>query len=156
MGTSLTSICLIALALGAYALSPSTVNSSTALRLVIALLLVTGAIAFALRSVLRSPYPILRAVEMLTAVVSVSIVGFASVYLVMSTADGNAFSEPLGHTAALYFAMTTATTIGFGDITPKTNSARTIVMVQMATNVLVIGVAARAMLRAAKHRSHAN
>ena len=156
MRTSLTSICLVTLVLGAYALSPSTVNSSTALRLVIALLLVSGAIAIALRSVLRSPYPILRAAEMLTAVVSVLIVGFASVYLVMSTADGEAFSEPLGHTAALYFAITTATTIGFGDITPKTNSARMVVMLQMAVNVLVIGVAARAMMGAAKQRAYAN
>jgi hypothetical protein len=36
--------------------------------------------------------------------------------------------------------MTTLTTIGFGDIVPVSSSARVIVMIQMAVNVVVVGV----------------
>ena len=84
--------------------------------------------------------------------VALAVVTFASVYLLMSTRDASAFSEPLGRVDALYFSLTTATTVGFGDISARSSQARVVVMLHMVVNVVVIGVAARVLLSAAQRR----
>jgi hypothetical protein len=48
--------------------------------------------------------------------------------------------------------MTTATTIGYGDISPRTEAARVVVMIQMVTNVAVIGAAARLLAHTVRQR----
>jgi voltage-gated potassium channel len=58
-------------------------------------------------------------------------------------------------TDALYFAMTTLTTVGFGDISAQGQLARQLVLVQLLFNIVVIATAARTMSRALSHRSHA-
>ena len=90
--------------------------------------------------------------QALATVVGFALVTFASVYLLMSIDQEQAFSEPLGRTDALYFSITTATTVGYGDISAKTEAARIVVMIQMVINVVVIGIAARAMLQVARNR----
>ena len=54
---------------------------------------------------------------------------------------------------SFYFAVVTATTVGFGDISAKSEPARIAVMAQMVTNVVVLGVAARVLVHAARRRS---
>lgn len=44
---------------------------------------------------------------------------------VLSNASAVTFSEQLDHTRALYLAITVFSTVGFGDITSKTDLART-------------------------------
>jgi hypothetical protein len=51
--------------------------------------------------------------------------------------------------------MMTGTTVGFGDISPSTDTARVLVMFQMLTNDVVIGLGARLMLSAAQKRVQA-
>lgn len=92
------------------------------------------------RGVLASETPTLRGIEALVVSVLMVLVTFASLYLAMSGRDAGAFDEPLDHIAALYFTLTTLTTIGFGDIAPVSSSARVVVMVQMVVNVIVVGV----------------
>lgn len=144
----------MALALIAYAVSPDELIASgdVALRVTVSLLLLGAIIVLALRSVWRSEYPVLRAVETLTAIVAVVVVMFASTYVLTPGSNEDAFSEPLDRVGALYFSLTTATTVGFGDISPVSHTARIIVMIQMLTNVVVIGFVARLLIGAAKRR----
>ena len=59
------------------------------------------------------------------------------------------FSEQLDHTRALYFAITVFSTVGFGDITPKTDLARIIVSIQMLLDMVIIGAVVCLLLNAA-------
>ncbi len=49
----------------------------------------------------------------------------------MSANDPATFSEPLTKSGSLYFTVTVFSTVGFGDITPVTDTARLIVSVQI-------------------------
>jgi hypothetical protein len=56
---------------------------------------------------------------------------FAIVYVSMAHANPVSFSEQLSRTAGLYFTITVLSTVGFGDITARTDAARLIVSLQM-------------------------
>jgi Ion channel len=58
---------------------------------------------------------------------------FASAYITMANANPANFStHPLTRTDALYFTVTVFTTVGFGDITAASQSARLVVARQQA------------------------
>ena len=122
-------------------------------RIVIVIVSLVVVTTFAIRYVVLSKYPVLTVFQALAAVVGFALVAFASVYLLMSIDHEHAFSEPLSRTDALYFSLTTATTIGYGDISAKTEVARIVVMIQMVINVVVIGVAARVLVHTARKRA---
>ena len=56
---------------------------------------------------------------------------FASTYVVMATLSAANFGGDLTHTDGLYFTVTVLSTVGFGDITAKTEAARLVVTGQM-------------------------
>jgi len=116
--------------------------------LVCGLLLFIGLVAFQVRSILRSPFPGLRAVEALAISVPLFMLLFASVYVVMADLSTSSFGEHLTHTDGLYFAVTVFSTVGFGDITAKSQVARVVVMVQMIADLLVLGLGIRIVLGA--------
>jgi voltage-gated potassium channel len=101
-----------------------------------------------IRGILRAPYPALRAITGFGVALPLLVLVFAATYLTMSAADPSAFSERLSHTDALYFAVTILSTVGFGDITPATAGARVVVMVQMVSGLLVLGLLARVVIGA--------
>lgn len=129
------------------------VGATVAVRVVLALALLVVVSITAVSSVLKDPYPVLRAFRALAVVVALAIVSFASIYLLVSSNDPAAFSELLGSTDALYFSLTTTTTVGYGDISAKSEAARIVVMIQMVANVLVVGVTARVLFHAARQRA---
>ena len=125
-------------------------DGSAALLLALGLLAFAGIVTWQVRAVLRSPYPGLRAIEALAFAIPLFLLVFAVAYVLMAEADAGAFSEPLSRTDALYFALTVFSTVGFGDITPRTDPARVVTMVQMLGDLLVVGLVLRLMVGAVK------
>jgi hypothetical protein len=93
--------------------------------------------------VVHSARPRLKAVEALAATVVLHLVVFAGVYYLLARDTPSSFSEPLTRTDALYFALATFTTVGYGDVTARSETGRVVVMCQMVCGLLILGVAAR-------------
>lgn len=107
-------------------------------------------IVLQVRSILRARHPGMRAIEALGAAVPLFVLVFASTYLLLASSAPRAFSEPLNHADALYFTMTVFSTVGFGDIAPRSDAARLLVTAQMAGNLVVFGALARVLVSAVR------
>jgi voltage-gated potassium channel len=116
--------------------------------LVIGLVALIGLVAFQVRSIIASPYPGLRALEALATSVPLFLLLFASTYVVMATLSASSFSQPMTRTNALYFTVTVFATVGFGDITARTEAARLVVTGQMITDLIILGLGARVIVGA--------
>ena len=116
--------------------------------LVIGLVVLTGLIACQVRMIIRSPFPGLRAIEALATSLSLVLVLFAGTYVTMAAHSASNFGEHLTHTDALYFTVTVFSTVGFGDITAKTEAARLVVTGQMITNLVIVGIGIKIILGA--------
>jgi voltage-gated potassium channel len=125
-------------------------DTSAIVLLVVGLLVFAVLIAWQVRAILRSTYPALRAIEALAAAIPLFLLLFASTYLMMANAQAQAFTEPLSKTNALYFTVTVFATVGFGDITPKTEAARVATMVQMIADLVVVGLVVRVIVGAVR------
>lgn len=147
-----------ALLLLAYYLAPFTRDSrdDLVMRLCIAVGILAVAVVLSAKSILDSDFPVMRAVDGVVTLILFMAVMFASSYLMISTANPDAFSRPLGHTSALYFTITTSTTIGYGDISPLTEPSQIVVMIHMVVSVLLVVIAARLLLQTAKRRVEAS
>ncbi|GGT28031.1 potassium channel family protein [Streptomyces chromofuscus] len=113
--------------------------------LVCGLLAVMVVFAWEVRMISRSPYPRLKAVEALAATVPLFLLLFASTYYLVGRSFPGTFSEPLTRTDALYFALTTFSTVGYGDITARSQAGRVLTMLQMAGGLLLVSVAVRVL-----------
>jgi hypothetical protein len=116
-------------------------------------LLLVGVVVFRrTRLILAADFPGLRAVEGLAVTFPLFLLVFAALYLALSQATPATFSQELDHTKALYFAITVFSTVGFGDITPTTDTARIVVSIQMVLDLVLIGLVVRLFVNAAKSR----
>ena len=93
-----------------------------------------------LNRIKKAVYPTLQSAEALILVAAMFLAVYAAIYVVISQQDPAAFTEPLTHFSAYYFALTVLATVGFGDITPVTDGARLVAMTQMAVDIAFIGV----------------
>jgi voltage-gated potassium channel len=109
-----------------------------------------GLVWFQIVRIIDSPLPQLRAAEALATVVLVVIVGFALLYVAMSTSDPSGFSEPMTKVNGLYFTVTVLATVGFGDITAASDGARLVVTVQMLIDLLIVGVLVKIIIGASR------
>ena len=116
--------------------------------LVAGLVALIALVGFQARGIIRSRFPAVRAVEALAISLPLFLLLFASTYLVMATASASNFSQPLTHTDSLYFTVTVFGTVGFGDIVATTETARLVVMGQIAADLVIIGIGARIILGA--------
>ena len=118
--------------------------------LVIGLVVLIGLVVFQVRSIVVSRFPGLRGVEALATSIPLFLLLFASTYVVMDTISASNFSEPVTRTDALYFTVTVFSTVGFGDITAKTEAARLVVTGQMIADLVVIGLGLKVIVGAVK------
>ena len=113
--------------------------------LVVGLVILAVVTALQLRVTSRSARPALQAVQALATTIPLFLLLFASAYVIMAGASPVNFNtHPLTRTDALYFTVTVFSTVGFGDITAASQSARLVVTVQMLLDLLALGLVVRA------------
>jgi voltage-gated potassium channel len=120
--------------------------------LAIGLAALIGLVVFQVRWILASPFPVIRAVEALATCIPLFLLLFASTYFVLERLSAGNFSEPLTRSDSLYFTVTVFSTVGFGDITPKTELARLLVTGQMVVDVIIAGLAIKVIAGAVRTR----
>jgi voltage-gated potassium channel len=98
--------------------------------------------------IIRSPFPGLRAIESLAVSVPLFLLLFAATYVVLAALSASNFGGRLTHTDGLYFTVTVFSTVGFGDITAKTQTARLVVTGQMIADLIILGLAIKIIVGA--------
>ncbi len=136
----------------AYSLIPLDVHphESVFIRLTVSLFVFVGVLAWEMRSIVNHDFPKLRAISALCVVLPLFIFIFAWIYVNFSLANPDAFNIVLNRVNALYFTITVFSTVGFGDITPKSNAAQTIVSIQMIADLILIAVGIKLIMGAAE------
>jgi len=125
-------------------------DTGTAVRLLVGLLVFAGVTMWQVRAIADAGYPALRAAEALGVIVPLYLLVFSSTYFLMERASAANFTEPLTRSDALYFTVTTFSTVGFGDITPKSEAAIVVVIVQMLADLAVLAAGLRVLLGAVR------
>ncbi len=125
-------------------------DADTAVRVLVGLLVFVGVAAWQVRTITGSRYPGVRAVEAMGLIFPLYLLVFASTYFVMQRASAGSFTEPLTRTDALYFSVTVFSTVGFGDIAPKSEAARVVLIVQMLGDLAILGAGVRILLGAVR------
>lgn len=101
------------------------------------------------RRVARAPHPQTSLVEALAIIFVLFVAVFAKTYHMLSLANSASFTEELDFFSSVYFSLTILATVGFGDITPVTDTARLLTMMQMVLDLILLGVAVRIVSGAA-------
>ncbi|MGQ4599390.1 ion channel [Nocardia sp. R6R-6] len=124
----------------------------TVVLLLFGLLAVCAVGAWQIRRVLRAGDPVAQALQALTATFGCYLVGYATIYALLSAATPGDFSEPLTRVDALYFCVTIFTTVGFGDIVATSETSRAVVLTQMFGNLVLIGLVIRLVVLSVRFR----
>jgi len=134
----------------AYFLLPARDSGSDLPWFLLALLVFSAVVAVQVPLIVRSTFPVIRAVEALALAIPVFLLMFARAYLTVSLADPDAFSRPLTRVDALYFTVSTFVTVGFGDIVATSQSMRVAVTAQMMLDLLILGAVVKVFASAAR------
>lgn len=126
----------------------SRLATETVLELFLGLALIGVLLIWQVRAIVRSPYPGVRAAGALMVSVPLFLSLFAATYYLMGDAEPGAFSEPLTRLDAMYFTVTVFATVGFGDITAVSESARAVATLQMIGDLVLVGLIARVIFGA--------
>jgi hypothetical protein len=110
-----------------------------------------GVITWLIAREVRGPEEEVR-VEALVLAVVVGTAVFALTDLVVARAGSGQFVGLETKTDALYFALTTLTTVGFGDVHATGQLARGLMIIQLLFNVIVLAAAADTVIQASRHR----
>jgi voltage-gated potassium channel len=123
-------------------------DTDTTVRMLVGLLLFAGVMVWQVRTIAGARYPGIRAAEAFGLIIPLYLVLFASTYFLMQRASSASFTQPLTRTDALYFTVTVFSTVGFGDITAKSEPARIVLIVQMLADLALLGTGVRLLLSA--------
>jgi hypothetical protein len=96
-----------------------------------------------LRLVRRRYPPQLARIQLLLTAFYLLVLGFATVYFVLALNVDRQFQGIANRTDALYFAVSTVATVGFGDVHASGTIARALVTVQMIFDLIYLGTAVR-------------
>jgi voltage-gated potassium channel len=135
-----------------YVVAPFDSHLSAALliRLSISMIIVVVVFIAQFRSILHARFPVLRAARALAVVIPLFLVLFSGIYLSLSHTSTTDFNVTLNHTSAMYFTITTFSSVGFGDITPHTGLAQMVVSIQMLLDLVIVATGARLLFHAAQ------
>jgi len=125
-------------------------NAGAVAELALGVLVLVAIIVWQIRRIVGSDHPISRAVEALALSVPLYVLLFATAYFLMARANQPSFGTPLTRTDAMYFSSTIFTTVGFGDITAKSEAARLVVTLQMWLDLVFLGLVVRLVVNAVK------
>ncbi len=122
--------------------------TETILQLVLGLAALSALLLWQIWEILRSPVPGARAVGALMVSVPLFLTVFATTYYVMGDSDPSTFSEPMSRLDSMYFTVTMFATVGFGDITAVSETARAVAILQMLGGLVLVGLIARVIFGA--------
>lgn len=119
--------------------------------LVVAPLILLVVTTWQVRGILRSDQPGLRGIEALAIIAPLYLLLFAVTYFLMALDDPATFTaDPISRVDALYLTVTIFSTVGFGDISAASQTARVVVTIQMILNLIVLGAGVRLLTGAVK------
>jgi voltage-gated potassium channel len=149
---TLRTLATIAIVVALYYLLPMdrSMDDAAAAGLALGVVALVAIVALQVWTISRSKYPTARGIEALAFTIPLYVLLFATTYYLMARAQPTAFSAPITRTDAMYFSSTIFTTVGFGDITAKSETARLIVTLQMMLDLVALGLAVRLVLNAIK------
>ena len=106
-------------------------------------------VAWQVREIFRAELPGLRAVQAVVVAAPLFLTGYATLYVILSETQGG-FTEQLTRTSALYFSVVVFSSVGFGDIAPKSELNRLVVTSQMLAGLVFIATVVRLFFGASK------
>jgi len=118
--------------------------------IVIGLIVLATVLVLQIRATMRSPYPGMRAFEALASSGPLFLILFASTHYLIEHHATHSYSQTMTRLDALYYTLTVFTTVGFGDIAPVSELARTVTILQMIGDLLLIFVIVRVLFGAVK------
>jgi voltage-gated potassium channel len=121
---------------------------STLITFGLGLLVFAGLTIYQVRAIIRSDVPVLRATQALVTGVTLLLVLYSSLYSTIAYNQPDSFTQTLSRTDGLYFTVTVFATVGFGDITPRSELARIVTTTQMLFGLVVFGLVVRTLLGA--------
>jgi voltage-gated potassium channel len=124
------------------------ISTSTVIVMAIGLMLVAAWVALQVVHILRSDFPVLRAIGALATSIPLFLLLFAAGYYLIEHNQTNAFNETMNRVDALYYTVTVFSTVGFGDIAPKTQPARIVTMIQMMGQLVLLGITGKVIIGA--------
>ncbi|KRC35927.1 hypothetical protein ASE15_10690 [Oerskovia sp. Root22] len=124
--------------------------SSLVVALVLCLLVLVTTMYWEVRAIVRARFPGIRATQALATTVPLFLLVFAATYFMIAFQDPTTFSEPLTRSDALYFTITTFATVGFGDISPRSEPVRVLVAAQVLLDLVILGLGIQVIFGAVK------
>jgi len=145
-GVLLTAYYLVPLSASREHVRPALFGLGTMMRLGVAFAIFVAVLILEVRAIARARHPMLRAGVAMAVVIPLFLVFFAWIYVTMSNSDPATFHTAMDKSTALYFTVTVFSTVGFGDIAPRTDLARLTTAVQMLADLVVVAVVVRLIL----------
>jgi voltage-gated potassium channel len=138
------------LVLYAFVPVPGTSGAGAFVGMVIGLAVFLSLVGWQLRTIVRADHPLIRAVEVVAMALPLLAVVFAFTYLSISRADSASFSESLNRVDAMYYTVSTISTVGFGDIAAESDVARALVTLQMLFDLALLAGLVRLVILATR------
>lgn len=114
-------------------------GAGSVILLILGLVGVTVLISLQVFGIVRSEHPGIRGVEALSLTVPLFLLLFSAAYYLIGRSSPSNFNQRLSRTDALYFTVTTFSTVGYGDITATSEGSRLLVTFQIMTDLVVLG-----------------